>query len=236
MKTQSLKTKRIISVISFLVVVALVSALAMFIWNGIKNDIRTPEGFKTYIESFGWKGYLVALGIQVLQVFVAFIPGEFVEIGAGCAFGWFGGTLICLLGISIATSAVFLLTKRFGIKMVSLFVDPAKIDNLRFLNSEKKLKFVIFLLFFIPGTPKDILTYFIGLTRIRLGEFLALSLIARIPSVLSSALVGYYVMEENYKTSIVVFGITALISVCGIVVYNKMLDRKQQKQNNEALK
>ena len=228
MSGPSLRSKRILAVVSVVVVVGLVSALALFVWRGFENDIRTPEGFKTYIDSFGWKGYLVAMGIQMLQVVVALIPGEVVEIGAGCAFGWLGGTLICLAGVALASSAVFLLTKRIGIKMVELFVDPEKINNLRFLNSEKKLKRTVFLLFFIPGTPKDLITYFIGLTRIRLGEFLAISIIARIPSVLSSALVGHYVIEENYLTSILIFAATALISLVGILLYNRIISRKQK--------
>lgn len=228
MKNRSLISKRILAIISVVVVAALVSALAMFIWKAIESDIRTPEGFKAYIENFGWKGYLVALGIQMLQVVVALIPGEVVEIGAGCAFGWLGGTLICLAGVAIASAAVFVLTKRIGIKMVELFVDPAKIDSLRFLNSEKKLKRTVFLLFFIPGTPKDLITYFVGLTRITLSEFLAISLIARIPSVLSSALVGHYVIKENYLTSILIFAATAVVSLAGILLYKKIIKHKQQ--------
>ncbi|MBQ3081624.1 MAG: TVP38/TMEM64 family protein [Clostridia bacterium] len=229
MTDKALRNKRILAIVSVVVVVALVSALALLIWKGFENNISTPEGFKEYIEGFGWKGYLVAVGIQMLQVVVALIPGEVVEIGAGCAFGWLGGTLICLAGVTIASSVVFLLTKRIGIKMVELFVDPAKIDSLKFLNSEKKLKLTVFLLFFIPGTPKDLITYFVGLTRIKLSEFLAISLVARIPSVLSSAIVGHNVIEENYMTSIIVFGVTALVSLAGILIYNKMLSRKQRK-------
>ena len=228
MSAKSLRSKRILAVISVVVVVTLVTALAFFIWKGFENNIKTPEAFKEYIEGFGWKGYLVAIGIQMLQVAVALIPGEVVEIGAGCAFGWFGGTVICLAGVAIASSAVFLLTKKIGIKMVELFVDPSKIDSLRFLNSEKKLKRTVFLLFFIPGTPKDLITYFVGLTRISFGEFLAISLIARIPSVLSSTLVGHYVIEENYMTSILVFAATAAVSLVGILIYNKIINRKQK--------
>lgn len=227
MSGPSLKSKRILAVVSVVVVVGLVSALALFIWKGIENDIRTPEGFRHYINGFGWKGYLVALGIQMLQVVVALIPGEVVEIGAGCAFGWLGGTLICLAGVAIASSIVFLLTKRIGIKMVELFVNPEKINNLKFLNSEKKLKSTVFILFFIPGTPKDLITYFIGLTRITLTQFLAITMVARVPSVLSSALVGHYVIEENYMVSILVFGGTAIVSLAGILLYNKIIKRKQ---------
>ncbi len=228
MKREVTLGKRILAIVSFAVVAGLVTWFAFWIWNAIKADIDTPEKFKTYIDSFGWKGYLVAFGIQVLQVIVALIPGEFVEIGAGCAFGWLGGTLICMSGVALASALVFMLTKKLGLRMVELFVDPSKIDSLRFLNSEKKLKRTVFLLFFIPGTPKDLLTYFIGLTRITLSEFMAISLIARIPSLLSSTLVGHYVIEQNYLTGIIIFAITGAISLIGIIVYNKIVAKKQK--------
>jgi len=228
MSRQASVGKRILAVVSLVVVVALVSWFAFWIWGAIKSDIDTPQKFKSYIDGFGWKGYLVAFGIQVLQVIIALIPGEFVEIGAGCAFGWLGGTLICMAGVALASAAVFVLTKRLGLKMVELFVDPSKIDSLRFLNSEKKLKRTVFLLFFIPGTPKDLLTYFVGLTRITLSEFMTISLIARIPSLLSSTLVGHYVIEQNYLTGIIIFAITGAISLIGIIIYNKIVARKQK--------
>lgn len=229
MKNRTLKQKRIIAAASLLAAAALFVLLGVFIWRAVVGSVKTPEDFKKYIDGFGWKGYLVAFGIQVLQVFVAFIPGEAVEIGAGLAFGWFGGLVVCLAGAGAASAAVFLLTKRFGVKLVELFISREKIDNLRFLNSEKKLKWFVFLLFFIPGTPKDIITYFMGLTRISLSEFLAVSLIARIPSVLSSTLAGHYFIEGDYLKGGVIFAVTVAVSGLGMLIYNSIVKHRASK-------
>lgn len=228
MKDKALTKKRIVAVVSFVIAVAVFSFLGVVLWNGIMANVKTADDFKAYIDSFGWKGYLVALGIQILQVFVAFIPGEIVEVGAGLSFGWLGGLIVCLVGVAIASSAVFLLTKRFGIRMVELFVSRDKIDGLRFLNSEKKLKMLVFLLFFIPGTPKDLITYFVGLTRMKLSEFLPITLMARIPSVITSTLAGHYFIEGKYLEGIMVFAITAAVSIIGMVVYNLILKSKNE--------
>ena len=48
-----------------------------------------------------------------------------------------------------------------------------------------------FVLMTIPGTPKDLLTYFVGLTDMKLGTFLLISLVGRLPSVLSSTVGGH---------------------------------------------
>ena len=95
-----------------------------------------------------------------------------------------------MIGVAAASSLVFLLTRFLGVRLVEIFISREKIDELRFINSEEKLKRMIFLLFFIPGTPKDLLTYFAGLTRIKLHEFLIISMIARIPSLVSSTIGG----------------------------------------------
>ena len=226
-KDRSLKTKRIVAVVSCFVFLGVMAYFTYFLWTVLKAEIDSPQAFKELIDSYGWKGYLVAFGIQILQVFVALIPGEVVEIGLGYAFGWLGGTLICLGGVAAASSVVFLLTKRAGKKMVELFVSEDKIDNLRFLNSEKKLKRTVFLLFFIPGTPKDLITYFIGLTRISLSQFLSITMVARLPSVVSSVLVGHLAVEENYVASIVIFVATAIVSLGGLLVYNRFIKDKR---------
>jgi len=129
--------------------------------------------FQTRIDSFGAWGWLVALGIQVLQVIVALIPGEVVEVGCGMAFGTWGGLLICLAGSAIGSALIFLLVRKFGVKLVEVFVSREKINSLKFLSNERKLKSIIFLVFFTIGTPKDLLTYFAGLTNIKFYELAA---------------------------------------------------------------
>lgn len=224
-----IKLKRIIAVASAIIALAVLIWLGVWLWNGIKSNISTPDDFKAYLNSFGIGKYFVALGIQFLQVVIAFIPGELVEVGIGAAFGWFGGTLLCLSGVALASALIFLLTKTVGIRLVELFVDRSKIDQLKFLNSEKKLKRTVFILYFIPGTPKDIITYFIGLTRIKLHEFLIVSIIARIPSIVSSTIGGDYLMRKDYLTAIIIFAATAAVSLVGILLYNRILNIKRSR-------
>lgn len=228
------KQRRAIAIISLLVVVALFSWLTYFLTNRFLVFDQSPEEFKTFVESYGWTGRFIALGIQVLQVVVSLIPGELVEVGIGYTFGAIEGTLLCMMGIAIASSLVFLLVKRLGIRLVELFISREKIDQLRFINSEKKLKRLIFILFFIPGTPKDLLTYFVGLTRIKLHEFLIISLIARIPSLVSSTIGGNLIQQESYRSAVWIFIITGAISLGGVLLYNRIVSlRNDNKQADE---
>lgn len=215
--------------VSLAVVVVLVGLATWFIWSWLASF--SQEGFRDYIRSFGWAGWLVLLGLQFLQVFIALIPGELLETAAGFAFGPWLGTLLCYVGVALASALIFVLTKRFGIRLVEIFVSREKISELRFLNNEKKRNFLIFLLYFIPGTPKDLLTYFAGLTDIKLHEFLIISLIARFPSVISSTIGGHLLGEAAYWPAIVLYAATGAVSVIGLLAYNAVIRRKQHKKD-----
>lgn len=162
-----------------------------------------------------------------MQIVIALIPGEAVEIGLGYAFGGFEGTVICYVGVIIASSLIFLLTKKFGLKIVEMFVSTDKLNSIKWLRDEKKLNYTVFILYLIPGTPKDLLTYFVGMTKIRLSEFLLISSIARLPSVVSSTVGGALAGNGNYLSAVIVFAVTAAISICGLIIYNIIINKKR---------
>lgn len=210
--------------------VALVAVLAILatVFIGSWLSSFTDESFRDYIRSFGPAGWLVLLALQFLQVFVALIPGEILETGAGYAFGPLWGTVICYCGVAAASALVFMLTRRFGVKLVEVFISREKINDLGFLRTEKKRNMLVFVLFLIPGTPKDLLTYFVGLTDMKLGTFLTLSLIARLPSVLSSTVGGHLLGAGNYAGALWLYAITAAVSLAGLLVYNAILRRRSR--------
>lgn len=221
------RKRKWLAAISMAVVVILALLITLFIWNWLASF--SQDDFRAYIQSFGPMGWLVLLGLQFLQVFIALIPGELLETAAGYAFGPIIGTIICYLGVALASALVFTLTRRFGVRLVEIFISREKINELRFINTEKKRDRLIFLLFFIPGTPKDLLTYFVGLTDMKLSAFLTISLVARIPSVLSSTFGGHLLGEGQWWGAVLLYGITGIVSLTGLMIYNKILRRKQEK-------
>lgn len=219
------QNRKLLAGISAAVVIVLILLITWFLWRWLASF--TQEGLRDYIQSFGAASWLVFLVLQILQVFIALIPGELLESVAGFAFGPVFGTLLCYAGIAIASSLVFILTRKFGVKLVEVFISREKINQLRFLNTEKKRNLLIFLAFFIPGTPKDLLTYFVGLTEIKLSAFLAISLVARIPSVVTSTFGGHLIGEGEYVLAVVVYAVTAAISILGMLGYNKWMKRRE---------
>lgn len=212
--------------ISMAVVLALVVLITLFVCNWFSS--LSQDDFRDYIRSFGALGGIVLLGLQILQVFIALIPGELVESAAGFVFGAVTGTLICYVGITVASVLIFGLTRRYGVKLVEVFVSRGRINELRFLNTDRKRNTLLFLLYFIPGTPKDLLTYFAGLTNITLKDFLILSLTARLPSVLTSTIGGQMLGSENYWGAVLLYGITGALSILGLWIYKAILGRRNR--------
>ena len=224
-----LRRRRWLSGISLATVAILATLATLFIWRWLASF--SQEGFRAYLQSFGKAGWFVLLGLQFLQVFIALIPGELLETAAGYAFGPYMGTLLCYVGVALASCLVFLLVRRFGAGLVEVFISREKINQFRFINTEKKRNLVIFLLFLIPGTPKDLLTYFVGLTDIKLGAFLIISLTARLPSVVSSTFGGHLLGEGQYWSALILYGITGAVSIAGLLLYNYILRRKEKQRH-----
>lgn len=174
------------------------------------------------IDALGPWGVGIFLCIQVLQVIVALIPGEPVELAAGMLYGTWGGLLICLAGILIGSSVIFTLARRFGQPLVRKLIHEEDMKKYAFLSDAQKLDMLVFLVFLIPGTPKDTLNYLCPLTPISPVRFLILSTFARIPSVLSSTFAGANFAEGNLIGSALILCLTTLVGILGIR-YEKVL-------------
>ena len=189
-----------------------------------------------YIRSKGFWGILVVLGLQLLQVVVAVIPGEVVEVAAGIVYGTFGGYLLCTFGVILSSSLVFYTVRRLGYDFVRKMIGEEKLHKLSFLQDAKRLEMLVFILFFIPGIPQDLLTYFVPLTDIKPVKFLAISTLARIPSILSSTYAGSTIDKGDFKMAALVFAITGVLGILGILFNDKIMNLLHRKKNEDHLK
>jgi len=201
--------------------------LGLIFWPLIR-DLRNPEyreTFTAWVAGLGFRGVIILFGIQVLQIVVAVIPGGPVQLIAGAAYGAWGGLLILMAGCAVATLTVFFLVRKFGLPFVKRFFGADAINTWGFLKDEKKTALVTFILFLIPGTPKDTLTYLAPLSRLSLLQFTLISVFARFPAMLSSTIMGDAAMQGNRQLFFVVFGLTAAIGILGIQFRDRIVSR-----------
>ena len=216
---------KILSWIVFAVAIVILAAITV----PLITTYKDPAQFKAYIDSLGVWGFFLMLFVQIAQIIVALIPGEVVEFVAGALYGWFWGLLFCFLGILIGQTIIFKTVRILGRDFVEKVAGSEKLKKFSYLQNDSKLKIIVFLLFFIPGTPKDLLTYIVPLTKMKLREFLLITLVARIPSVVSSTYAGEAFGNQNYVLLAAVYAGILVVSLIGILLY-RAWEKKQEKK------
>ncbi len=225
MKRQREMTRRqqgIIAVVAGLIATLVIAFICIYIGKPLMQFITEPERFRLWVEKHGILGRWIYMTIVLLQVIIAVIPGEPLEIAAGYAFGMVEGTLLYLGGAVLGSVIVFLLVRRCGIRLLEIFFPAEKLQSLQFLKNNRRRSVLLFLIFLIPGTPKDLLCYYAGLTDMKFSTFFIINMVGRLPSLLSSTIGGDALGMQSYTAAIVVFVVTTLISAAGYLIYQRI--------------
>ncbi len=226
------KLRTALKIIAAILAVAALIALCVWLFPVVLSlkEPQTRDAFREFIESLGIFGVFAMLLLQIAQIVVAIIPGEPIEILMGLMYGTFGGLCLTLLGIVIGQILIFFGVKRFGIGFAAKFVDVKKFEELKFLKSPESRDSLIFLLYFIPGTPKDILTYFAPFTGIPPLRFIVIATIARIPSIVSSTWAGASISDGSFIKTLLIFALTGTAGIVGIIL-NNYITKKHNTQD-----
>lgn len=205
----------VVAAMLFVALCLLVGWLCMPLYEMLKDPVVQLK-FEEWVQSLGVLGVLVMLVIQVLQIVIAFIPGEVVQVLAGAMYGTWGGLALCLAGCVLASGCVFAIIRKFGRGLVVKLFGEDKLNKFGFLSESEKLDTLVFILFLIPGLPKDTLTYIVPLSNIKLSNFLVLSTIGRIPGMVASTLIGSSITDANWPLIIGVFVAIIVVGLLGI--------------------
>lgn len=223
----SLKQRKCIAAVSVALLILLTIGLCVVVGKPMAQFASNPELFRQWVDSHGFWGRIAYGGMVLLQVLVAVIPGEPLEIAGGYAFGALEGTFLCILFATLGSLLVFFLVRRFGMQLASVFFSQEKLQNLRFLKTSSKRIFLFLIIFMIPGTPKDLLCYYAGMTDMHWPVWLLICSLGRIPSVVTSTVGGNALGTESYGFAIGIFAATLLVSGLGLAVYNRICKKHQ---------
>ena len=227
------KKKRRIAVVSILALVVFFILFYLFIGIKIAEFVKDPEGFKQWIDGFDEGSVIIFVLLRVVMTVLRVIPGGPLQVAGGYAFGTWRGALWCMVGSLIGTLIIFFLGKKYGVKLVGLFVSPEKMQSAALFKDTKKRNLWLFLMNFLPGTPKDIFTWIAALSKGGSGSSITVILLARTPSVIVSTWCGHQLMQENYLLSGIVFGVMFAIGVICSAAYKKLTAKKENIGNTE---
>jgi uncharacterized membrane protein YdjX (TVP38/TMEM64 family) len=211
------KAGRILAVFGYPLLITAI-LLVGFVFRAQLLDIfSTPEQLKSWIRASGILAPLAFLVAQAFQVIVFFIPGEVPQIAGGYLFGVWLGSLLSTLGILLGSTVSFLLSRFLGVPFVYALFPPGQVNRARHVSGSPRAKMSFFLLFLIPGIPKDILCYVAGLTPMRLPIFLLISTLGRLPGILGSALMGDAAAEKRWLLAGLLFSASVLLFLLGFI-------------------
>lgn len=219
----------VLSIIS--IVLCILTVLGVIFINTRFSD---TDAIKTWVDENYLLGMVVMTAVCALQVVIAFIPGELVEIAVGYAFGGWMGALICTVGATVGSVIAIMLARKFGRRLVESLYSREKIDALPIINTPKKRNVMTFMLFLIPGTPKDLFTYVIGLTDMSIPLYIVLTTFARFPSIIMSTLGGGALGDDKFLHALVIFIVAAVVSGIGYLVYLTIQQRHKKKKKEAS--
>lgn len=193
-------------------------AVAGFVYRTeIAGFFRNRDSVREWIRGLGVLGPVAFIGLQVLQVVIFVIPGELTQATGGFIFGFWAGTALSLAGIALGSLLNYEVGRLLGRSFVLAVLSPERLERAESILANRKAEAGYFLLFLVPGIPKDVLCYLAGMAKAPPGVFLAASMLARLPGIAGSSLVGTATYSGRIGLAFGILAVAALGLVAGIV-------------------
>jgi uncharacterized membrane protein YdjX (TVP38/TMEM64 family) len=201
-----------------------VPLLILFRYPELLNEFTSFESVNALIERSG--GFLLPLfaGLQVFQVIVSIIPAQAVQIAAGYAYNFWIAYLVCVVGLCVGTVATYFIAKLLGRDAMHLLFGEERIGRFVDKLNSKKAYILLFIIFLIPGIPKDLFAYAAGISQMNAFAFFLISVVARTPALMASILFGGMIRSGSHVGMIILALALATLCVLGLKFHNKLAD------------
>lgn len=221
---QLLKTIMTIGKFVILLVIVIGIPLLVYFKNPeIIDHFSSLESVNSMLEQYKTGSIFVYIGIQIFQIVVSIIPGQIIQFAAGYAFNFWLAYLFSIIGIGLGTAVTFYIAKILGTGFIHLVFGEERISKyLKRINSKKGIV-ILFLLFLIPGVPKDMLSYVAGVSEIKFFPYLIINLVARTPALMGTILIGTFFRSHSYVGMYILIGVAVVLFVLGIIFKDKVL-------------
>lgn len=189
------------------------------------NLLKDPKKFGEWVNSFGSLGILVFIAIQIVQVVIFLIPGEVVQIAGGYLYGTLFGSVYSIVGITIGSLICFLIARLLGYDFLRNIISNEKLKKFDYIINNPKGELALFIIFLLPGLPKDALSYIAGITPVKFLNFFFITLVARMPGIVISAYIGANIEGKKYVLAIIISVIALVLFVIGLLNKNKVIKK-----------
>jgi uncharacterized membrane protein YdjX (TVP38/TMEM64 family) len=183
-----------------------------------------------FLNSFGPLSVVLFIGLQIVQVLIAPIPGELNGFIGGYLYGPLLGTIYSTIGLTIGSWLAFLLARLLGMPFVEKIINPQVIQKYDYFMEHRGIP-ITFVLFLIPGFPKDALSYIIGLSHMRATTFLILCTAGRLLGTVMLSISGSCARNNQNAAMLAILGISALITLLAYYYHEELLNLVRKKKN-----
>lgn len=193
------------------------------------NTLRNPLILKNIIVSYGKYSIFVFIMLQIIQVVAFFIPGEIIQIAGGYIYGTFLGSIISFGGITLGSILVYILSHNFGKPLVNKIIPTDDSKFFKGISGSKKINIIVFIVYLIPGMPKDALAYICGISNISFKNFLICSSAGRLPGIIISSYFGYNVTLRNWSMIALIAITMTVLFIIGVLKGEKIIKKLTQR-------
>ena len=217
-----------------LVTIVVVVPLVIFLTNReFFAQFKSIEDVENFINNYGKESALVYLAFQIFQVIISVIPGEVFQVAAGYLFGPLLGVVLAIIGCVIGQAIAFFIARILGQDFVRTFVSEEQFKTYQERLNSNRAYTLCFILYLIPGIPKDILCYVAGASEIKFLPFLAISMVGRLPGLIGSIAMGTLVGSGQYVIALIILCVACAACFFGFIYRDKLSDMMDRiKENN----
>ena len=166
----------------------------------------------------------IYIGAQIIQIIICIIPGQWLQMGAGLAWGFWAGYLYSLIGALIGSVLTYYLANWLGKDAMHVIFGEEKMTTYVKKLQSKRAVLIVFLIFLIPGVPKDLCNYAAGISEMKLKPFLIASLLGRTPGMMGSLLIGKNIGTSSYTAAIAIGIAAVILFVLGVIFHKKIFE------------
>lgn len=219
------KTKLILSILKLTFLFAIVVAVPLYMYffkHDFLEQFTSFQDIISYLKVYKFESIFIYIGIQVLQIVISVIPGQAFQFAAGYLYGFLPGLAFSIIGAFLGTLISFYLARILGKDAVHLFVGEERTTYFVQRLNSKRAYAMVFLLYLIPGLPKDVVSYVAGISEMKFKAFIAFSMAGRIFGMAGSLLIGAFYFKEHYIGMGIMLAVAVIAFILCVIYRNKI--------------
>ena len=225
------RIKLIVILFKFLILLIFLIGIPFYVYYFHRELIQTfdsLDSISAFLLEYKSASIFVYIGFQIIQIVIFIIPGQAIQLAGGYLFAFWLGFLFTFIGVALGTVITFYLARVLGKDAIHLMIGEERTHHYIQKFNSKKVFMIIFIIFLIPGIPKDAVTYIAGVSDMEARPFIIISLLGRLPAMIGSVMIGSMLKSGSYTGVVIISVISIICFVLGIVFKNKLIGKSDK--------